>query len=453
MSPAGEIVMTTMFCALAAFSLILKPRHAVVAYILLAQFDFGIAASYADASLGWETALKAIVLPTILLWRMRPIDLLPSACGGLRNCWLAFVGYAALAAAWSPYRLSALKMIGYFYAWTALFIIFTLAWRRKWLQSGSIILVASFTLVLAVVQTYLMGNPYGDPDYDNRFTGFTGSQSFAPLLVSLAVLLCLCVRRTISGMCLGALVIVGVLLTGSRYNVLGLLWVILIIGIAYAQRRHRNFSFFALAKNIAIGVSIAVIIASGVLYSLPKNRVNELLDVFTTRNASIEDVRTVAWRFTIYAAALDELSSRGWRELLVGSGTSSAATVGIRTGYFEAATVDYNRCMHDEFLRCVYEWGAIGLFSFVAFLWTGMRLSWKLARLQRSAEAWACLAIAGPLLLGLLVENILALGASAAGVGYCLIFASLVAQFRPAPATSKVRAWHGIRISPAGAVR
>src|SRR5579862_4890749 len=137
MSPNAEIIMTTIFCVLAALSLFLKPSDAVVAYALLAQFDFGIAASYADASLGWETALKAIVIPTILLWRIWPIEALPSACNGLRNFWLCFVGYATLATAWSPYRLSAVKMIGYFYAYSALFLIFTVAWRRKWFTATS----------------------------------------------------------------------------------------------------------------------------------------------------------------------------------------------------------------------------------------------------------------------------------------------------------------------------
>jgi hypothetical protein len=453
MSPTSEVVMTAIVCMLAVLSIALKPAHAIVAYILLAQFDFGIAASYADTSLGSETALKAIVIPTILLWRIRPIELMPSGCVGLRNCWLAFVGYAALAAVWSPYRLSAAKMIGYFYAYTALFVIFTVAWRRKWLRSESILLIGALTLLFGIIQTYFLGNPYGDPDYDNRFTGFTGAQSFSPFLVSVAILLVLCVRRTVSGMFLAGLAVVGVLLSGSRYNVLGLFWVILVAGIAYTQRRHQNFSFGGLAKNLVIAVGVAALVGSAVLYSLPKNRVNEMLDVFTTRNASVEDVRTVAWRFTIYAEALDELSSRGWRELLVGSGTSSAATVAIRTGYFEAATVDYNRCMHDEFLRCVYEWGAIGLLSFVAFLWLGARLSWKLARFGRSPQAWACLAVAGPLLLGLVVENILALGASAAGVGYCLIFSSLVAQLRPAPSPAEVRAWKPLGVSPLGATR
>jgi hypothetical protein len=59
--------------------------------------------------------------------------------------------------------------------------------------------------------------------------------------------------------------------------------------------------------------------------------------------------------------------------------------------------------------------------------------------LTRSPQAWACLAVFGPLFLGLLIENILGLGDSSAGVGYCLVFSSMIAQLHPAPSKVKVR--------------
>ena len=439
MSPIAVFVTTAIFWILAILAIFLPPRHAVVAYILLSQFDFGITASYSDSSLGWENALKAVVISTILLLRVRPIDPLPSAFVGVRNLWMFLVGYAGLAVAWSPYRLSAVKMMGYFYAYTILFLIFTVAWRRKWLNSSSLIPVAFLSLLLGTLQTYCLGNPYGDPDYDNRFTSFTGPQSFAPFLLCMIVLLLLCVRRTSGGILAAVCAAVGLILTGSRYNVFGFVWVLLILAIAFTQSQRCEFNLFLIARNIMLGGAVAVLIAWVILSSLPKNRVNELLDVFSTRNASVQDVNTFAWRLVIYAETLKEISERNLLGLLTGSGTSSGAAVGIKVGYFQEATVDPNRIIHDEFLRCLYEWGVIGLLSFVGFLAALFRLSFKLVRLTRSPQAWACLAVIGPLFLGLLIENILGLGDSSAGVGYCLVFSSMIAQLHPAPSKVKVR--------------
>ncbi len=439
MTPTAIIVTTAIFWVLAVLAIFLAPQYGVIAYILLSQFDFGIAASYSDSSLGWENTLKAVVISTILLLRVRPIDNLPSAFAGARNFWLFLVGYAGLAIAWSPFRLSAVKMIGYFYAYTILFLIFIVAWRRNWLNSGSLIIVGFGSLLLGLLQTYCLGNPYGDPDYDNRFTSFTGPQSFAPFLVCIIVLLLLCVRSTFWGNLAAFCAAAGLIMTGSRYNIIGFVWVLLIVAIALSQRQHRKFNLLLITRKILVGGAVAVLIAWVILSSLPKNRVNELLDVFSTRNASVQDVNTFAWRLVIYAETLKEISERNLLGLLTGSGTSSGAAVGIQVGYFQEATVDPNRIIHDEFLRCLYEWGVIGLLSFVGFLAALFRLSFKLVRLTRSPQAWACLAVIGPLFLGLLIENIVGLGDSSAGVGYCLVFSSMIAQLQPAPSKAKVR--------------
>jgi len=66
--------------------------------------------------LGIENAIKVTLIPTILLWRMKEEISFDSRFAKLRHIWLFFAGYACLAILWSPFKLPALKMLGYFYA-------------------------------------------------------------------------------------------------------------------------------------------------------------------------------------------------------------------------------------------------------------------------------------------------------------------------------------------------
>jgi O-antigen ligase len=175
-----------------------------------------------------------------------------------------------------------------------------------------------------------------------------------------------------------------------------------------------------------------------ILVSVPGNRLDELLTVATSRDNTFEDIGTFAWRLSIYQTTLEGLSGRSWSELLIGSGTSSGADVALQTGFFQEENVNPNRCIHDEFLRCLWEWGLLGLSSFVLFLVATFRLCFKLIRETGCPQAWAWLAILGPLLIGLLVENVLADGSSPGGVAYCLVLASMAGAL--GPALSKVRA-------------
>lgn len=432
------LVPTILFWLLVAIFLCVPPRYAVPVFILIAQLDLTGIAFYSDVSLGWENAVKVIALPTILLVRLRPVDLLPSPFKFARNAWMCLVAYAALAVAWSPYHLSGVKLIGYLYSYSVLFVVFACAWRRHWITRGWLIGLVSVSLFFAVLQTYVLGNPYGEPEYDNRFTTFADPQSFAPFLICMIILLVICNRRTIGSVTAALAAVVGLVLTGSRSNLIGFLWVVLIIGVALAKQANRHLRLSILLRNTSLGCIGLILISTLILNALPQNRINELIEVATSyENHSLESVGTFAWRLTVYAEAIKELSNRNWRELAIGSGTSSGALVGLQTGFFAEATVDPNRVIHDEFLRALYEWGLVGLLAFVCFLAALFHLCVRLIRLTSSPYAWAYLAAFGPLLIGLLIENIFADGASPGGVAYCLLFASLAAQLRPAVAKSE----------------
>jgi O-antigen ligase len=452
MNPGDMIVPTVLFWVLAMLAISLAPRYGIIAYILLVQFDLTAMAFYADSSFGWQNAIKTVVIPTILLIRIRPFELLPAAFGSTRNFWIALVGYACIAIAWSPYRLSAVKMMGYFYSYSVVFIVFTHAWRRRWFTRESFITIATLSLLFGAIQTYLLGNPYGNVDKEGRFTSFSDAQSFAPFLLCLVILLMLCAKRTFASWLVAAATIIAFVLTGSRSYFVGFAWVALIVGLAMGKRFRQKLSLGLIVKSVLIGSAVIALLTVFILRSLPQSRLNELLEVATIHNDSVEDVQTFAWRLTIWGKTVQEIAGRSVPGLLIGSGTSSGAVVAMETGYFQEANVDPNRCIHDEFLRSLYEWGAIGLLVFVCFLFALFRLSLRLARLTKSSQAWACLAVSGPLLIGLLIENILADGASPGGIGYCLIFAAMVAQLRPAIVKAKVKVPAEIVIRPAGAM-
>lgn len=439
MSPSAMLVPTILFWVLAVTAVCVPPRYGVLILILVVQFDLTGIAFFSDASLGVQNAIKVVLIPTVILLRMRPIDFLPSAFKWVRNYWLALTGYAAVAIAWSPYRLSSVKLIGYFYAYSAFFVIFTCAWRRRWFTRTYLIFIVTVSLLLAVTQTYFLGNLYGNPEYENRFTTFSDAQSFAPFLICMIILLVICNRRTVGSVIAVTTAVLGLVLTGSRSNLIGFVWVALIIGIALAKQTHKQVHLSVLIRNAVIGCLVVVMLGVLILNAMPRSRLTELLEVVTSYdNHSLESVGTFAWRLTVYAEAVKELSDRSWQELAMGSGTSSGALVGLQTGFFQESNVDPNRVIHDEFLRALYEWGVFGLAAFVCFLGTLFRLGMRMIKLTSSPYAWACLAVFGPLLASLLIENVFADGASPGGVGYCLIFASMAGQLRPA--TAKARA-------------
>lgn len=447
MNSSPVIFVTVMFWILTAAVVLLPPRFGVLAYVLLLQFDFTGVGDYSDISVGWENGVKAVLIPTILLLRIWPVEPLAPALKWFKRFWLLFIGYATLAVAWSPYKLSGVKMIGYFYASTLLFLIFTAAWRRRWLTGGSLIFLTWCSVLFAALQTFFFGNTFGDPEYDARFTGFLGAQSFAPFLVCMFVLLILPARPTVARWFAAAASIVALVGTGSRSNFLGFGWAALIVSIALATRFRKNLSLLVVARNVAVGSILIVLLGAFVIGNLRNNRIHELLTLSSDRY-SIQDIGTIGWRLNIWEKALAELSGRSLRELVVGSGTSSAATVALQTGYYEEENLDPNRCMHDEFLRVTYEWGLIGLVFFFLFFGEALRLCLQMIGATRSSLAWSLLAVSGILLIGLLIENILAGAASPLGVGYAMAFAGMAAQLRPA--TSKIGVRHPAEFSALG---
>lgn len=420
-------VATAAFWILVSLIVLLPVRWSVIAYLVLVQFDLaGVDHSSLD-SLGIVNAIRVVAVPTLLLFRMRPISPLAPNFSRLRNIWLLYMAYAAIAVFWSPYRIPALKMLGYFYAYSVLFLVFTNAWQRKWFNARSLAFVVWFSLFLGVVQTYLLGNEFGNPDYEFRFTSFTGAQSFAPFILSLCVLLLFRESWTLSVIATAIGASVGLLLTGSRSVFIGFVWIVLVGGIILAGRSGKKIDFGLIAKRAVVSGAILLCVGAVVLNALPGNRLNEALAASVTRNATVEDVGTFGWRYNLYQKTLMSLGERSLKELFVGSGTSSGATLVTEADIFLESEVDPNRALHDEFLRSLYEWGIPGLVLLLLFLGESGRICLRMIMQNGSPAAWTFLAVLVPLLVSLTVENVLAEAAAPAGVGYSLVLTSMAA--------------------------
>jgi O-antigen ligase len=427
MNADSVFVATTAFWILVLLTVFLSPRYGVISYILLAQFDMSGTGYYSIGSLGIENALKAVVVPTILLYRVWPVERFPASTKKLRTYWLLLTAYAAVATLWSPYRLSAVKMLGYMYAYSVLFLVFTCAWRRGWINTRTLTFTTWLCLFFAVVQTYFLGNVHGNPEYEFRFTTFSGAATFGPFLLSLFILLLFREDWNFPLIAASVAASIGLILTGGRSIFVGFLWTLLLGSIVVSARSRRKINLKLIAKRIAFGLAAVACVAVLVQDVLPHNRLNELLSATESRDSTLEDVGTLAWRLVVYQKTAEELLNRSLSKLLVGTGTSSGATLVLDAGIFQEDVIDPNRSLHDEFLRSIYEWGLPGFLLLLLFLVEIVKIGLKMALQNDSKAGWAFLAICVPLMFSLTVENILSDGASPGGVGYNLVLTYMIA--------------------------
>jgi O-antigen ligase len=428
MSFPGIDVVQVLFWVFAVATIFLPVRIAVVAYLIVAQFDVGGLNNYSVGTIGAANAVRAIVLPTLLLWRARPFGkVFSTESAPLIKFWGLLVLYATISTLWTSYPLSALKMLGYFYSYTVLFVVFTISWRRSWLNASNVALVICASLLLAVLQTYFLGNQYGNPDFENRFTSFSGAATFAPFLLSLLVLVTFLQKWNVGTLVSAGAALVGLVMTGGRTVFLGLAWVALVGVVAHIKLTQRRLNWKTLVRRGIFGLTAIVTLLILVRSEVPDNRINELVQVMTVNSANLEDVGTFSWRLGVYEKAVEDLRSRSIPRLLLGSGTSSAGSLVLDAGIFGEDVLDPNRSMHDEFLRASYEWGLPGLILLVIVLGSAVRMAWGLAIRLNYREGWAFLAIAGAIFFSLLVENVLSEGSSPGGVGYNLVMAAMVA--------------------------
>ena len=419
------LLVRALFWLLAAFAALLPMRWALLSYILLSHIDITTSAYASATNVGFENTFKTVVVPTIMGLRFARGWIGYFRTSRLAVLWLLVTVYATLACIWTPFVLPGFKLVAYLYCYLILGAVFLEGWNRGQVTPRFVALALWISLSMAVVQTYLLGNFYGtSPDgLDvDRFTSFCSPQTFGAFLLAALSILFVTSRLSLRDRLLhGAGGFIGIGLSGSRYVFIGTLF---LLPIVWASHYFRRPPGPARATWIVAGMASAVLAvgATGiVVLAVPDNRISQLVTMTLEGRSPLDNVGTFIWRMGIYEQAWTQLRQREPGELVFGSGTSSGAlaVLGWDRRYHEDS-IDANRVMHNEILRVMFEWGALGLLLFGLFTVVLARQFIHALR-DRVIPAYAFVALLPTIILGCLTENILASAASPAGVGFSLV--------------------------------
>lgn len=415
------VVAHTLFWIVAAFCAFAPVRWAVPAMGILAFLNLSGPSFASATTLGVENAVRIVVLPTLLLGRVGIGRIRQLSWKAFPRTYLLLASYALLASLWTPYQLSALKMMGYFYAYSAVFVLFGIAWMRNWLNPSVICALVFTGLSLAFIQTFLLGDAFSP--LSHRFTAFSSAQGFAAFLVCALSILMFVPKKTLVVKVTILAALGAIILSGSRYVFAGTAALIVVASVARLFETRRRVGTAKFLRRAAVGLGLAALLFVAVGRYLPESRTAQLVEAISGEE-SFEDIGTFAWRLMIYAQTIRELESRNFTGLLVGSGTSSGATLLLRADpRYHEDTVDANRALHNEFLRVLYEWGFIGLFIFLSFLVTILSRAIQNALSTRSPRAFSVIGILPTLIAGLAIENLLAGVSGPSGMGFTLVLA------------------------------
>lgn len=423
------VVSRILFGILALGALVLPRRWALLCWLLSTQFDLSGIGWQSASALGWANTLRIVVLPSLLLLRFEWAKALATSLRQISFLlWLVFCAYVALASFWSPFILSSVKLLGYLYAYTVSFLILFVASRKGYLSSRLVLLNLWGVLVIAMVQTWWLGNPFGT--IERRFTSFLAPQYFAEMLDFLLILVIfLPDLRWRTKLFYGVVLITAIFLSGSRT---GFLVGVFILAFAAWMFLH----FIIVSQRVLVAYAVLLLCAGLIvaLYFLPLSsysdtfRTWELLALLR-REKNPTEIGTMGFRMGMWQATVVQIERSDVWQMLFGHGTTSGGNVALWAfSRYNAASIDANRVIHNEFLRAVYEWGCIGLGLFGAFLFSLLR--WGVAQIRRNRQAgFLILSTWGVLVLFLFIENLLAGGGNSAGVALTLNLAYATAAF------------------------
>jgi O-Antigen ligase len=418
------LVAKVLFWLLGVGIAVLPLRWAFLSYLVVMHIDLSGPLFASSTSVGVENLLKVIGLPLILLFRTRFKPLRNAKITLAFILWTMLILYATLTTFWSPFLLSGVKMVFYLYAYLVVFLIFVYGWSEGWIDDSLVVMSLWLVLGLAILQTYVLGNPFGEFKIvkEFRFTSFTHAQGFAGYLIAVLAIILFSKRTSlIKTISIGA-ILVGVILTGSRYVFFGMTflfffaWLNLFFKKDKLQNRPLDFAKMLFAPAFVVFSIVAI------ANFAPDNRLSQFVE--SNNGGSEKGVGTFIWRLGIYERALDIMPDRDLFPLLFGSGTSSGAqlVIGYDSRYSEDS-IDANRVVHSDFIRTFYEWGLLGGFTFLSFLGASLISYLNLAMIKKSTAALAFIGIFPNLLFGLAIENILTASSSPDGIGIILVMA------------------------------
>jgi hypothetical protein len=413
------LVSQVLFWIVAAGVTFLPIRWALFCFILASHLDITTVTFASASTVGFENTVRIIGLPALLLWRtgfsFRDLTwTLP------QKLWLGLVVYAAISGFWSGFFLSAMKMVVYLGVYLALFAIFSSAWGNRWIDVGMMKLIAWCVIVLAILQTFVLGNAFGG--VEERFTSFSSPQYFAACLVALLAILVFSRERGLFHYATCGALILAIVLSGSRYVFASAVVLLIIASFQVVPGREDSLQWKLDFKKIFLMLGL-VAAAAAVLFSyVPSLRFEELSNVVSDDDGTVQDVGTLAWRIGIYQDIFTQLEKRSGAQLFFGSGTSSGAALMLDRDpdKYDKEVIDGNRALHSEYLRALYEWGILGLGLLLFFLVSTVVGFARKMGSEGGGPALAFLGVLPSIVIGLAIENVLAGAASAAGVGILL---------------------------------
>jgi O-antigen ligase len=429
------------FWTLSVGIFVLDLKWSVIAYLLLTQFDLSGPEFASTSAVGYENAIKLIVLPVVLLWRVGWGPVRRFGAPTLARIWAGLLGYALISTLWSPFQLSALKMVGYLFCYAVLFVVFSVAWSAKWLSEWTLSVLALSCFGIGVIQTYVLGNDFGTTE--DRFTTFADPQGYAVFSISMLSLLFFCGAKKLWSYLTMAVLVIGIVLTGSRYVFVAAILLFLVGSILRLSKRKSSIDIRIILKGATVGLIVALLLVGLLTHIVPSNRIDELIVFAAARDSTVEDIGTLAWRFEVYQETINQLSNRNLWRLAIGSGTSSGGNVLLALGPKYEDALDANRSIHNEFLRVFYEWGIAGCLLLVFLVAEILKQAWSAYRAHRSWQSMAVLGIFPAVFFSFATENILSAAGRPGGTGYVLVFAALFASISHASeaAVGRQTAW------------
>lgn len=409
-----------LFWVFAAGCLFSSKRTAISWYLLLIQIDASGPFFESTGSIGFENLLRIVAIPAAMAYRYGLVDYVRRPWSIPAGCWAGLAMYAVIASMWSPYPISAVKMVGYFASYLLLVPVLLGAWREGAINRRMLFWNVVLVLLMGVFQTYILDNPFGSLEEKERFTTFTAPQALAAYMLSVLAALSIDDKPDWHNRFGRILCIAGILLTGSRYVFVGMIAFFMVRSLMGKSA----FTFAGVLKRLTAFLVAVALCVSLISTFAPESRVNELIQTAKQMDLSGEEIGTWIWRLAIYNQAFAKISQWTRQQYLIGAGTSASGEVILAANFdfLNESNVDANRAMHNEFLRVFYEWGIIGILLFLGFLVSIFASAWREARLSGSKAAIAVVAMAPAILSSLAIENLLANPGAPGGTGYLLCF-------------------------------
>lgn len=432
-----DSILLAIFVTTLAGVALLPRRAAFVAWLTASHIDLGAAGIVTSPLLVQLNTVRVLVFPIIYGVRF-------GFSSGLQicmkspvfRCWLLFLLYAVLSVAWTPeqFLLSAAKQLGYFSVYTIAVVAMTNAWINNAINGTVIVFGVLIPTGLAVIQTYILGNPFGTHLYDVRYVSFASMQQFAEYMCCLFILLLFYPRLPIPIRVASAVaVLTQVAMNGSRTAFASC--AIALVVLLLLQLYRRNVVPLVISFAFLAPILLAIVVLTGTSKyeaQFKSLRIYELVTASSDRR--YDKVGTLGARLEIWDIAIKKMSSISDSAFVFGRGLSSVGELFPSPMTGTVQTSDSNRAIHNEYLRVFYELGFIGSFLFLLWLLT---LFISLFRMPSHCRPMH-LCIVTCLALFFAVENIFSGAGAAGGVGFVLALTYVLAQSQTRQQPSEV---------------